>query len=354
MGCESCASGTCSLEKKDGLPPGMLEQYRLSQSRADGTLIWLEVQRDAAGTPRLAEVSREILGHVKAMDDSRVYGVVFGHNELKPLYGEIFSLGVETLYEVHDRRLIPFQPEAYAESIAQIAVRVEPAAILLGATPRGRELGPRVAALLDTGLTADCTGLAVEGRILRMTRPAFGGNLLATIECTGFPQMATIRPGTFPLPAPQPDAEGTVIYWQYCGNSFKDIVASRPVTVGADQDITKAKVLVALGAGVKRSSIPIAESVARKLGGTVACSRKLVELGWFPASRQVGQSGKNVAPDIYLAFGISGSVQHLAGITAAKRIIAVNRDPGAQIGEVTDELIVGDADAILAELDKTL
>lgn len=354
MGCDSCASGSCSPDKKDGLPPGMLEQYKLSQSRADGSLVWLEVQRDAAGRPRLADVSREILGQVKAMDDSRVYGVIFGHTELKPLYGEIFGLGVETLYEVHDRRLIPFQPEAYAEAIAQIAQRTEPAAILLGATPRGRELGPRVAALLDTGLTADCTGLAVEGRTLRMTRPAFGGNLLATIECTSFPQMATVRPGTFPLPAPQPDAEGTVIYWQYCGSSFKDIVASRPVAAAADQDITRAKVLVALGAGVQRASVPVAESVARKLGGTVACSRKLVELGWFPASRQVGQSGKNVAPDLYLAFGISGSVQHLAGIASAKRIIAINKDPEAQIGEVADELIVGDADAVLRELDRLL
>ncbi|MDD2626450.1 MAG: electron transfer flavoprotein subunit alpha/FixB family protein [Candidatus Methanomethylophilus sp.] len=332
----------------------MLERYKLNQSRADGTLVWLEIEHTPDGTPCLADVSKEILGRVRQLDNSRVFGVIFGHIELKPLYPEIFSYGVETLYEVHERRMVRFQPEAYAEALAQIAVRIEPAAILMGATPRGRELAPRTAALLDTGLTADCTGLQVKDRDLLMTRPAFGGNLLATIQCTTYPQMATVRPGTFPLPAPEPGREGTVIYWQYCGQAWKDIVSSESVVAAADDDICKAKVLVALGAGVKKTSLPVAESVARKLGGMVCCSRKLVEKGWFPASRQVGQSGRSVAPDLYLAFGISGSVQHLAGIASAKRIVSVNTDPEARIGEVADEIVVGDADAILKELDKIL
>ena len=353
-GCESCSGGSCSSDGKNkGLPPGMLEQYKLNVDRSDGYLIWVEIDRSGE-YPRVSDVSLEILSKVRSMNDgSRVWGVVFGHAELKPLYGEIFSHGVETLYEVHDKRLCTFHPEAYADALAQIIVRTEPAVVLMGATPRGRELAPRVAAKLDAGLTADCTDLSVDDRIISMTRPAFGGNVLATIQCTAFLQMATVRPGVFPISDPSEGAKGTVIYWQYDGCGLKDIVSSENVR-NEEDDITRSRILVSLGAGVKKDSIPIAESVARKLGGMVSCSRKLVEKGWFPQSRQVGQSGKSGAPDVYLAFGISGSVQHLAGISSAKRVISVNTDPDARIGEVADEIIVGDANAVLRELDRIL
>lgn len=354
MGCETCSGGSCSVDGKGkGLPPGMLEQYKLNSNRSDGYLIWIEVDRSGERA-RVSDVSKEILSKVRSMNNgSRVWGVVFGHSELKSLYREIHSYGVETLYEVHDRDLVEFQPEEYAIALAQIIIRTEPAVVLMGATPRGRELAPRVAAKLDAGLTADCTELSMDDRVLSMTRPAFGGNVLATIQCTSFPQMATVRPGVFQVSEPKEGADGTVIYWQTDGCWIKDIVSSERVR-REEEDISGARILVSLGAGVSKDSIPVAESVARKLGGMVSCSRKLVEKGWFPQSRQVGQSGRSVAPDIYLALGISGSVQHLAGISAAKRIISVNRDPEARMGEVADEIIVGDADAILRELDRIL
>lgn len=351
--CGSCSGGSCSEGPGKGLPPGMLEKYKLNTDRSDGFLVWVEIDRSGE-CARISDVTKEILSEVRSLNDgSRVWGVVFGHSELKPLYGEIHAYGVETLYEVHDRRLSEFHPEAYAEALAQIIIRTEPAAVLMGATPRGRELAPRTAALLDAGLTADCTGLSLRGRTLLMTRPAFGGNLLATIECTSFPQMATVRPGVFRNTGPSAGTEGTVIYWHFGGCGLKDIVSSEPMH-GTEEDISKSRILISLGAGVKKESISAAESVARKLGGTVSCSRKLVEKGWFPQSRQVGQSGRCVSPDIYLAFGISGSVQHLAGISSAKKVIAVNTDPDAGIAAVADEMIIGDANAVLKELDSLL
>ncbi|MCQ2079242.1 MAG: electron transfer flavoprotein subunit alpha/FixB family protein [archaeon] len=355
MGCESCTDGSCQSEEKGGLPPGMLQRYRLGVDRSDGFLVWIETERDAEGNIRVCDHVKELLGKIRQMDGgrSRVWGVIFGHLELKPLYPELYAHGVDTLYEVHDRVLSTFHPEAYADNLAQIIVRTEPAVVLFGATPRGRELAPRVAARLDAGLTADCTELALSDRDLLMTRPAFGGNVMATIRCTSFPQMATVRPGVFPVPEPFREGKGTVIYWQSTCRILKDIISSE-IKRDSGEDITKARILISLGAGVKRESISVAESLARKLGGTVSCSRKLVEKGWFNQSRQVGQSGKTVAPDLYLAFGISGAVQHLAGIGLAGRVIAINRDANAGISEVADEIVVGDANAILRELERSL
>ena len=355
MGCDSCSSGSCSTKPNDGLPPGMLQKYKLNVDRSDGFLVWIEIGKDADGNPYVCDHCKEILGKIREMDGrrSRVWGVVFGHLELKSLYPEIYSYGVETLYEVHDRTLSEFHPEVYADNIAQIVIRTEPAVILFGATPRGRELAPRVAARLDAGLTADCTGLSLDDRNLFMTRPAFGGNVMATIQCTTFPQIATVRPGAFPMPKPMNTGKGTVIYWQGTSRNYKDIITSE-IRREVGEDITKARILISLGDGISRDSVQIAESVAKKLGGTVSCSRRLVEKGWFPPSRQVGQSGKNVSPDVYMAFGISGAIQHLAGISSARKIIAVNKDPDAKIGEVADLLIVGDANAILRELERSL
>ncbi len=353
MGCESCSTGSCSGEKGD-LPPGMLQAYKLNVDRSDGFLVWIEVETDASGI-RISDCSKEILGKVHSMNAgrSRVWGVVFGHLELKPLYDRIFSLGVETLYEVHDKKLSVFHPEAYADNIAQIVVRTEPAVVLLGATPKGKELAPRVAAKLQTGLTADCTDLSFEDRTLHMIRPAFGGNLLATIRCSTFPQMATVRPGTFAIPETVSGKRGTVIYWQNTSCVLKEIIKSEPVS-GLVDDISKSKIILALGAGVSKSSVSLAVDVASKLGASVACSRKLVEKGWFNPSHQVGQTGKTVTPEVYIAFGISGALQHVAGMSSSRKIIAINKDPDAPISRIADELIVGDADAILKELHKSV
>lgn len=218
----SCSDGTCGT---DGvrLPPGMLSHYNLNQSVADGTLVWIEILR-TDGVPAVAEVSAEIISRVRSAVDGRIFGVVFGHNELKPLYDEIFSLGVDTLYHVKDERLRVFHPEAYCESLIDICERVVPAAVLMGSTPRGRELAPRIAASLDTGLVADCIALEADGRSLVMTS-SYSRIAGGSIVCDAFPQMATVAEGAFGNAHREKGRKGTVIYRQYCGDSFKDIVS---------------------------------------------------------------------------------------------------------------------------------
>lgn len=348
--CSSCSSG--DQNDPDRLPPGMLKAYDLNQSTADGVLVWLETENSPEG-PRLADVSAEILATAKAMNDGRLFAVMFGGTEVKPLYPEIFGYGVDTLYHVRDARLDVYTPEAYASCIAEIAERIVPAVILMGATLRGRELAPRLAALLGTGLTADCTSLSMDGRRLVMTRPAFGGNLMADIECPHFPQMATVRPGAFPTPERR-EGSGTAIYWQYTGDVPKEVVSEERASQDVD-DIRDAKVIIALGSGIRnRETVHLAEDIAKRIGAQVACSRPLVEKGWMPVSRQVGMSGRIVEPDLYIAFGISGSVQHRVGMMKAKRVIAVNNDLGAPIHKMADLSIIADAEAVIRALEESL
>ena len=282
-----------------------------------------------------------------------MFAVVFGGAEVKPLYPRIFGCGVDTLYHVREKSLEVYAPEGYASCIVSLIKRIEPATVLIGATPRGRELAPRIASELGTGLTADCTGLRAEGRKLVMTRPAFGGNLVADIECLRFPQMATVRQGTFPMPE-EKDGTGTAIYWQFRDGAVKQVI-SEERAVESGEDIRDARILISLGDGIRdRTLIDVAESVARKVGGTVSCSRSLVEKGWMPRSRQVGMSGRTVAPDLYIAFGISGAVQHRVGMSGAKKVIAVNNDPDAPIHRYADLSLIADAGEILREMDRSL
>lgn len=350
--CSTCSSGSCSGDDPDRLPPGMLKRYDINQSTADGTLVFIETV--GSGTERtIAPVSAEILAAAGSMTEGRVLAVVFGGLEIKPLYSEIFGYGVDSLYHVRDRDLETYMPEAYAACIAEVVARTEPATILFGDTPIGREVAPRLAAIVGSGLTADCTGLRMEGRKLIATRPAFGGTLVADIECRGFPQMATVRPGAFPAPEKK-EGQGTAIYWQYKGGSLKEIVKDEP-SDDHGSDIRDARILIALGDGIRdRSLIDVAESVAGKLGAHVCCSRALVEKGWMPASRQVGLSGRIVKPELYIAFGISGAIQHRVGMNGAERIIAVNSDPSAPIHGFADLSLLADAGSVLRSLDSSL
>ena len=345
-GCEGSSCSTCSSDP-DRLPPGMLKKYSLNESSADGILVWAETSGG-----KLAQESAELIAAASELSDGRVYAALFGGPEMKSLYPEIFGYGTDTVY--HVRGADAYAPEAYAEALAQIAERTNPAAILIGATPRGRETAPRLAAMLETGLTADCTGLRAEGRKIIMTRPAFGGNLNADIECTSFPQMATVRRGTFPAPEPK-EGRGTAIYWQYKGGLAKEIVSESPSEPDR-QNISEARILIALGAGIRdRNIIQLAEKAAGCVDGAmVCCSRALVERGWMPPSRQVGMSGRTVRPDLYIAFGISGSVQHRAGISGAKRIIAVNTDQDAPIHAFADLSIISDAGPVLRSMAEML
>ena len=321
----------------------MLAAYNLDQNTADGILVYIETDGKT-----LHPSVRGILGKAREISSGRVFGIMFAGVGGKLLYDEIFSYGVDTVYHMRNSSVKEFQPITYAEAMADVSHRIGPASILFAATPQGRELAPLVAARLGAGLTADCTGLESDGRKLTMTRPALGGNILATIECDTFPQMATVRPGTFPDPMPEEGRKGTAFSRPYRICSEKNILSKEIIDI--DDDIGKARVLISLGNGVRnRSTIDVAEKVAKYLGASVSCTRAIVDKGWMSHSSQVGQSGRTVSPDIYIALGISGSVQHMAGLRA-KRIISVNKDRSAPINAFADKVIVGDADSILKDM----
>ncbi len=344
----SCSTGSCSSDP-NRLPPGMLKKYDLNESTADGILVWAETEDG-----RLSRCGAEMIAESSKLTDGRVFVTLFGGPELKSLYPEIFGYGTDTIYHVRGKGIEKYTPEAYAEALAQVAERVNPATILIGASTRGRETAPRLAAMLGSGLTADCTGIAADGRRVVVTRPAFGGVLTADIECIGFPQMATIRQGVFPAPVKK-EGKGTAIYWQYNGDQKKEVLSERqPSKDGTD--ISDARVLISLGAGIRdRSIVELAEKVAGSIDGAmVCCSRALVERGWMPHSRQVGMSGRIVRPDVYIALGISGAVQHVAGMSGAKRVIAVNTDEEAPIHAYADLSIIADAESALRELTKLI
>lgn len=245
----------------------------------------------------------------------------------------------------------PAQPDElqYTQILAALVRKYEPAVLLLGATAFGRSLAPRLAARLGTGLTADCTALAIdpETGLLRQTRPAFGGNLMATIVCPDHrPQMATVRPKVFPAPVPDPEKTWTLIT-ENTGETSRGFEWLERLAVSGDSDIGEADVLVSVGQGIGGAeNIALAEKLARRLHGALASSRPLVDNGIMPYPRQVGQTGKTVSPRLYLALGISGAIQHMAGVSAGT-LVAVNTDPDAPIRGYADVFLPCDCGAFL-------
>ncbi len=338
--CSSCEDGNCS----NRLPPGMLSRYDLEQDVSDDILVYIE--SDCKGNIHPSVFG--LLGKAREISSGRVFGVMFAGAEGREKYDTLFSYGVDTLYHMRNPAVKDFQPVTFAMAIADLSQRITPASILFSATPCGRELAPLVAAEMDTGLTADCTRISAEGRKLIMVRPALGGNIEATIGTDRFPQMATVRPGTFPDPVPEEGRKGTAISRPYSIVRPKEILSLDQPPKG--EDIGSARILISLGNGIrKRSSVDAAYRLAEKIGASVSCSRAMADRGWMPRSAQVGQSGRTVSPDVYIAFGISGSVQHMAGVRA-KRIISVNRDRNAPINSSADTAVIGDADSILESM----
>jgi electron transfer flavoprotein alpha subunit len=247
----------------------------------------------------------------------------------------------------------------YGKALVHLCNQVKPEIMLLGATPLGRDLSSVVATQLKTGLTADCTGLDIdpESRLLLMTRPTFGGSIMATILCRDYrPQMSTVRPRVMKLPSKEPDHRGEIrtLDLEIAEASLPKVLDFIPRAAEAGgADITKAPVLVVVGKGAcDAKSLPMLEELAQLLGGTVACSRAVVEIGLLPHTRQVGQTGKTVAPKIYIGVGVSGAVQHLVGIQGSDKIIAINTDRNAPLAQIADYAIIGDYQKIVPELIK--
>ncbi len=311
-------------------------------------------QRDG----EIQNVALELLGVAKelATKTNEKVGAIFLGNNIKDKAKELVAYGADEVYVVDDKELKYFVTEPYAQAVYQLVKEYEPNVILFGATSIGRDLAPRLSARLKTGLTADCTKLEndEEGNLF-MTRPAFGGNLFATIVCPNHrPQMSTVRPGVMQKLEPDYDKAGEIIEKKitWDKNKFAVKVVEEVKETKNVEKIEDAKILVSCGRGLKE--VEPAFELATKVKGTVSSSRTLVDAGVFEHERQVGQTGKTVRPQAYLAFGISGAIQHLAGMEESEFIVAVNTDKTAPIFKVANLGIVSDAAAVIKQLNKLL
>ncbi len=314
-------------------------------------------------------IALELIGKGKdlAKDlDTDVTAVLIG-SDVKGLVDVLAEYGADKVIVVDDPELKEYRTEPYAHALASVINEFKPDIMLVGATAIGRDLGPRVSARVHTGLTADCTQLdigdfpmvAVPGKEqkhnqLLMTRPAFGGNTIATIACPDFrPQMATVRPGVMQKAERVAGAKAEVIEFNpgfTPDNKYVEIL--EVVKAVSDvADIMDAKILVSGGRGVgSPENFKLLEDLADALGGTVSCSRAVVDSGWKPRDLQVGQTGKTVRPQVYFAIGISAASQHVPGMEESDIIVAINKDENAPIFDVADYGIVGDLNKIVPAL----
>lgn len=305
----------------------------------------------------LQKVSLELLGEGRRIADElgvKLTALLLGNN-IEALAKTLAEHGADEVLVADDKNLEHYTTDAYTKVICDLANERKPGILFVGATFIGRDLGPRIAARLSTGLTADCTSIEVEveGGALLATRPAFGGNLMATIACPDHrPQMATVRPGVFAKITTDPSkCNIEKVDVQLADSDVRtkvlEIIKSKKDIV----DIAEADFIVAGGRGVgSKENFALLKELADALEGTVGGSRAAVENGWIDGAYQVGQTGKTVRPQIYIACGISGAIQHVAGMQDSDLIIAVNKDDSAPIMKIADYAIVGDVAKVVPEL----
>jgi len=332
---ESCACEAILIEApaKTGLAS---DSYR-------GVLVFVE-QRDG----KLKSVAYELLAKGRELADSlktELSAVCFGHNIDE---AGLITYGADKVYLVDSPEFVYNPEDLYTCQLVDLIRQYKPEIVISGATSLGRSFIPRVAAILGTGLTADCTGLEIDiqNRLLLQTRPTFGGNIMATIICqTGRPQMSTVRPRVFKRGVPDKERQGQIIRVDF----NKEQITSRTRLLSFVEDITgtvkldEADIIVSGGRGLgKPENFKLLEELAGVLGAALGSSRPPVDEGWIPYCHQVGQTGKTVCPKLYIACGISGAVQHLAGMQTSEIIVAINDDPNAPIFEIATYGIVGD------------
>ncbi len=321
----------------------------------------------------LSNISFELIGEGKRLAkdlDTDVTAVLVGSG-VKALADELAAYGADKVIVVDDPELKNYRTEPYAHALASVINEYKPEIFLVGATAIGRDLGPTVSARVATGLTADCTSLeigdfpinAIPGQEqkhnqLLMTRPAFGGNTIATIACPdNRPQMATVRPGVMQKLDKVEGAKAEVIEFNpgFTPNNRYVEILEVSKAVSDIKDIMDAKILVSGGRGVgSPENFKLLEDLAEAIGGQVSCSRAVVDSGWKPKELQVGQTGKTVRPNVYFAIGISGAIQHVAGMEESDIIIAINKDEDAPIFDVADYGVVGDLNKIVPALTEAI
>lgn len=322
--------------------------------------LWVFVETEEG---QAKPVSYELLNPGKALASQlgeKLVAVVLGH-QVEEVAKTAIAYGAEEVLLVEGEEYNLYQSDAATFALRTLIEKYRPASVLIGATNNGRDVAPRVAAALHTGLTADCTELGIdeETQNIAWTRPAFGGNLMAKILCPdNRPQMGTVRPGVFKKPALDPTRTGTIIREELHPDpaSLRVTLVERVKEVAELVNLEEAEVIVAGGRGMKSAEgFALVQNLADVMGGVVGASRAAVDAGWIPHAHQVGQTGKVVAPKIYVACGISGAIQHLAGMSGSDTVIAINKDPKAPIFDVADYSIVGDVfeviPALIAEIE---
>jgi len=311
----------------------------------------------------LMEVAVELMGEGRKLAQEigcELNAVLLG-DDVRNLSDELFAFGADKVFLSENENLKQYTTDGYTKVLSQMIEEYKPEIVLFGATHIGRDLAPRVAARVDTGLTADCTKLEIEPeeKSLMQTRPAFGGNIMATIICPKHrPQMATVRPGVMEkaLKADKREDQELIEYKNDVTAEDIRIKILDVVKAGkASVNLTDSEIIVSGGRGLdKKEGFALLEKLAEKLGGVVGASRAAVDAEWIDHDHQVGQTGKTVRPELYIACGISGAIQHIAGMQNAKTIVAINKNPDAPIFKVADIGIVGDVYEVLPKLIEAL
>ncbi len=325
----------------------------MKHSSHKGVLVFIE-QRDGV----IQKVSLELLGKGKDLAEQlgeKLSAVILGHN-ITNLADELVYHGAQEVVVVDDTLLTHYVTEPYTKSLTAVIENKKPAIVLLGATAIGRDLGPRVSARVHTGLTADCTSLEIDAETsdLWMTRPAFGGNIMATIICPDHrPQMSTVRPGVMKKSLRNTQLSGIIEMFDAglvasdMNVEILEVVKETKKRINIEEAVT----LISAGRGVgSQEGVDVLKLLAQELKGELSGSRAVIDLGWIEKDRQVGQTGKTVRPNLYIACGISGAIQHVAGMEESEYIIAINKNPDAPIFEVADLGIVGDINKVAIAL----
>ncbi len=312
-------------------------------------LTFLEVRDN-----KIKKSSWEILSEAKrrSLDLNMETAAVLAGHELDELAGQAFTYGADKVYLIDNPLLSRYSSSAYAEGLKQLTEEIKPAAVFFPATSMGRDLAPCFAGLMESGLASDCIATSAADGKLQVTRPVFAGKALATFGFTSPLAIASLRPNVFPLE--ESKTEGTAIKKEYAlsENQVKDPVTDVSHEEGSELDITEAEIIVSGGRGMKGpENFDLLRDLIQVLPhAAMGSSRSAVDSGWVDHQHQVGQTGKTVSPNLYMAFGISGAIQHLAGMSSSKFIVAVNKDPEAPIFKVADFGVVGDLFEVIPHL----
>ena len=340
---QTCPVEAISIEKEEVVA----ENHDLSG-------IWVMAQLRGDGS--LLPVSLELVGQGLRLAKERgcdLSVLLAGALDLEVQAQQLLLAGADKVYLCQDQSFAVGLEQPYYDWLTAMAKQHKPEVILVGATDWGRSIAPRVAARLRTGLTADCTVLSIdqETKLLHQTRPAFGGNLMATIICPNHrPQMATVRPGIFPLPEPVVEPKGVIVACQSAVKVSSLLQLLQCESASSGRTLADAEILLIAGRGIgSQKNLKLMQKLAEALGADWGVSRPLVDAGWAEYQHQVGQTGSTVAPRVLLSFGVSGAIQHLAGIGRSECIIAINNDSTAPIFSVAQIGIVGDCVEIIKE-----